>query len=352
MVRMGKKAIVASHRSSKRMIFWTFVGLFAGGACGSAVRLGYFALQGRVVDWPWITMMVNLVGCFLLGCLTVVMASFGADSGAWRRVRLVVGTGAIGGFTTYSTFVLEGTTRVMSGAVAQGLAYLVACVGLGLVCAWAGLVVGGVLARALHAFLNRRPKTIRHRALAHDVRLADAGVASDAFDVGAARDEVGEDVASYTADWRVPLEAGMIGLIVLAIPAFGFGVGRWRDPCALVRLIAASLLGGLGVLIRYAVDGWVSRDCSGSIPVGTFVVNVTACLAIGLVFGWAARHAGFDVIRYLLASGLLGGYSTFSTAGVEGARMARSGRCWGVLVHSGGMLAVSVVATITGLTLG
>ncbi len=121
-------------------------------------------------------------------------------------------------------------------------------------------------------------------------------------------------------------------------------------------IILAALLGGFGAVCRFLVDNAVTRRTKGiaAIPLGTIVVNVTACLLMGLLTGWALAHVGESLtpqMRTLLGSGFLGGYSTFSTASVEGARLLRAGRPWHALVHTAGMLALSMTATSIGLDL-
>lgn len=80
--------------------------LFAGGGLGAALR---FALATWVdsrasPDFPWGTMVVNLVGCFAIGLLVTLAELRG---GLAPSVRLFLVAGLLGGFTTFSTFSLE-----------------------------------------------------------------------------------------------------------------------------------------------------------------------------------------------------------------------------------------------------
>ena len=81
-------------------------------------------------------------------------------------------------------------------------------------------------------------------------------------------------------------------------------------------LIAAG--GALGSVLRYAVQGWAQRLTSGSFPIGTLVVNLIGCAAIGFL---AAMFAGPTLVREEyrigLTVGILGGFTTFSTFGLE-----------------------------------
>jgi CrcB protein len=111
--------------------------------------------------------------------------------------------------------------------------------------------------------------------------------------------------------------------------------------------ILTALAGGLGAACRMFVDAALNRR-PRTIPIGTFGVNVTACLAMGLVSGVALAAPGDTVWLGVIGTGLLGGYSTFSTAMVESARLLRAGRVRAGLAHGLGMLLVSLVALLAG----
>lgn len=117
-------------------------------------------------------------------------------------------------------------------------------------------------------------------------------------------------------------------------------------------LLFTALAGGIGGAARFTVDTWVSRRNHLSVPIGTVVVNLTACLLLGFLTGMVANHVDWQPIKQVLGVGLLGGYSTFSTASIEGARLMRQKRYLASLVHSGGMLIISIIAAILGLALG
>ena len=122
--------------------------------------------------------------------------------------------------------------------------------------------------------------------------------------------------------------------------------------------VLVALAGGAGAVSRYLVDqrvgAWTGarrarriRRTHLEIPWGTMVVNVSACLLIGLV---AAPTAG-ETYR-VLATGFLGGYSPFSTACVEGARLFMAGRARAGCAHTLLMVGVSWLAACAGLALG
>lgn len=110
-----------------------------------------------------------------------------------------------------------------------------------------------------------------------------------------------------------------------------------------------ALAGGLGAVARFIVDAEVARVNRGQFPLGTLVINVTGSLLLGLLTGAWMFHGASGELKAVLGTGFLGGYTTFSTACVESARLARSGRRWVSVVHAAGMVIASVLAAGVGL---
>ncbi|ADG73159.1 Camphor resistance CrcB protein [Cellulomonas flavigena DSM 20109] len=113
----------------------------AGGTLGVLVRALLTSPAGPGA-WPWATFVVNVTGSLVLGALLAVLQR-GPDVGQRRAVRLVVGTGVLGGFTTYSTFALEVHRLVSTGHVVTGVVYALGSVVLGVAAAGVGIVVAG-----------------------------------------------------------------------------------------------------------------------------------------------------------------------------------------------------------------
>lgn len=113
-----------------------------------------------------------------------------------------------------------------------------------------------------------------------------------------------------------------------------------------------ALAGGAGAGLRFVVDGWVRARLGDRFPWGTWLVNLSGSFALGLVTGLAAGAVLPADLRLVLGSGLLGGYTTFSTASVDTVRLAQQGR-YGAAVGNGvGMLVVAVAAAAAGYALG
>lgn len=115
--------------------------------------------------------------------------------------------------------------------------------------------------------------------------------------------------------------------------------------------ILAAVCGGLGAVCRFLVDAAVNRHNHLDFPLGTIVVNVTACFLLGLLTGLVASVPALASLKMVLGTGLLGGYSTFSTASVEGFRQVQAGHYAHALLHTGGMLVISLIAGFLGLIL-
>lgn len=124
----------------------------AGGAVGTAARAHLEATFAPPPGGlPWITLTINLVGSFALGLLLELLLHAGPDRGWRKAVRLGCGTGVIGGFTTYSTFVLEIDQLTRDGHLAVAASYALVSVLAGLVAAGAGVLAASRAVRAHRA---------------------------------------------------------------------------------------------------------------------------------------------------------------------------------------------------------
>ncbi|WP_354638049.1 fluoride efflux transporter FluC [Kitasatospora camelliae] len=105
-----------------------------GGALGACARYGMALLwPAGVGAFPWSTLVVNALGCAVIGVFMVVITEVWA---AHRLVRPFFGTGVLGGFTTFSTYAVEVQRLVRSGHAAVGLGYLAATVVAALASVW------------------------------------------------------------------------------------------------------------------------------------------------------------------------------------------------------------------------
>lgn len=117
---------------------WPVIGVVAaGGAIGATARYGAAVLWPTAHGtFPLTTFTVNAVGCALMGVLMVVITEVRA---AHRLVRPFLGTGILGGFTTFSTYAVDIQRLLAAGRAAAALATLVGTVLVTLAAVWAGV---------------------------------------------------------------------------------------------------------------------------------------------------------------------------------------------------------------------
>lgn len=117
---------------------WLMLGGAVGAACRQGMVLALAPLAGRT-GFPVAVLLINVLGSFLLG-LTLALAG----RGVWPEVvRVAFGTGVLGAFTTFSTFSAEMDFLMREGRGAVALVYALGSVGLGVMAAVAGRVLGG-----------------------------------------------------------------------------------------------------------------------------------------------------------------------------------------------------------------
>jgi fluoride exporter len=112
-----------------------------GGASGAVARYGLsVAWPHRPGTFPWATFVTNVSGCLLIGVLMVLVTEVWAGH---RLLRPLLGTGVLGGYTTFSTYTVDTQQLMVAGAAGTGLVYL------------AGTLVGALAAVHLGATLTR-----------------------------------------------------------------------------------------------------------------------------------------------------------------------------------------------------
>lgn len=115
-------------------------------------------------------------------------------------------------------------------------------------------------------------------------------------------------------------------------------------------LLLLAVAGGVGSVLRFVVDGAIRDRLGARLPWGTAIINVTGSFLLGAVTGLATRGLPADVVA-VLGTGLLGGYTTFSTASVETVRLLQQRRIRASLLYALGGLVLSVAAALLGLAL-
>lgn len=114
-----------------------------------------------------------------------------------------------------------------------------------------------------------------------------------------------------------------------------------------------ALGGALGSVARYLVGTSVSNRLGIRFPFGTLVINITACVIIGLSLEILNRHTNVNpALRYLIPIGFIGAYSTFSTFEWEIFSNLNSGAFWIAVLYVVTSLVFGLIAVALGAALG
>lgn len=114
---------------------------------------------------------------------------------------------------------------------------------------------------------------------------------------------------------------------------------------------AVALCGGLGACLRFVLDALIRRWLPAPLPWGTILVNLSGSFALGVLTGLLAQQLLSAQWLAAIGTGLLGGYTTFSTASFETVRLLQSGRIAASLTNALGTLVGAVLAAWLGFQL-
>lgn len=113
-------------------------------------------------------------------------------------------------------------------------------------------------------------------------------------------------------------------------------------------VIGVGLIGGLGALARFTLDGAVAAEAGRGFPFGTLVVNIIGALVLGVLVGAAVAHDTYE----LAGIGLVGAFTTFSTWVFESHRLGEDGELTLGIVNIAVSLLLGIVAAWAGRELG
>ena len=115
-----------------------------------------------------------------------------------------------------------------------------------------------------------------------------------------------------------------------------------------VTALLICVAGGIGAALRLILDGLIRARTTSSYPVGTTVINITGSFLLGLVTGLATSQLVPHQGQLIIGTGLLGGYTTFSTASFETVRLIEDRRYVAAGLNGLGMLLICTTTAATG----
>lgn len=113
--------------------------------------------------------------------------------------------------------------------------------------------------------------------------------------------------------------------------------------------VAVVSAGALGAVARFSVERIMTVRLDHGFPWGTALVNISGSLALGVVVGLATEHGLEPSVESVVATGFLGGYTTFSTYAVETVRLVENRLVLRAGVYALGSAAFSIAAAALGL---
>lgn len=110
--------------------------------------------------------------------------------------------------------------------------------------------------------------------------------------------------------------------------------------------------GACGALSRYLIGRVVVERTGATFPWATLLINITGAFLIGLIAGLASRQVLNPLAQTVLATGFLGGYTTFSTMSWECVQLLRGGNRLQGILYLGGNVLPGLLAALLGLAVG
>lgn len=115
------------------------------------------------------------------------------------------------------------------------------------------------------------------------------------------------------------------------------------------NLLAIGIGGFIGAVMRYLVSGWAHRILGSSFPYGTFIVNILGSFLLGFFLTLATTKTILPYpFKNLIAIGMLGAFTTFSTFSYETVMLMQSSLVWAMIWN----ILLNVLAGILALWLG
>ncbi len=115
-------------------------------------------------------------------------------------------------------------------------------------------------------------------------------------------------------------------------------------------IFLVALGGGLGSVLRFLTNVLIAKNIPSKLYLATLTVNIIGCLCIGLLIGYLSKNEN-DALKLLLVTGFCGGFTTFSTFGLENFSFIQSGNIINALLYTTVSLIIGILFVGLGIYL-
>lgn len=119
-----------------------------------------------------------------------------------------------------------------------------------------------------------------------------------------------------------------------------------------LTFLLVAVAGGLGAVARFTLDTAIHSRVSARLPWGTIIINLSGSLLLGFITGLTLSAVIPESLHIVLGVGLLGGYTTFSTASYDTVRLLRSRSAFPAVISGLGQLVAATALAGLGLWAG
>ncbi|MGF9698396.1 MULTISPECIES: fluoride efflux transporter CrcB [Paenibacillus] len=116
-------------------------------------------------------------------------------------------------------------------------------------------------------------------------------------------------------------------------------------------IIWVGLAGMLGAILRYSLGRWISENLGTAFPWGTWIINISGSLLLGLLYGWHQSEMISDGIWVVWGTGFCGAFTTFSTFGYETVNLVTKKRYSSAVLYVISSVLLGVAASYAGMWL-
>lgn len=126
-----------------------------------------------------------------------------------------------------------------------------------------------------------------------------------------------------------------------------------KEGVGMEKVLAVAIGGGIGAALRYAVTLWANAHGGITFPYGTMIVNLAGSFCIGLLMMFFQSHVNMTpAVKLFAVTGILGGFTTFSTFNMEWLTLLRAGDAALAFGYGGGTIVGAFCCCWLGVVIG